>query len=154
MQTLSRLSRRHGVLAIAVGAAYFVACPGCGKADVKTVPVRGRITYGGGDWPAPGKIYFVPVDAATGNPRRPGSADFDTGGHFEAKTFAPGDGLLPGKYHVNLECWEVEGTMSNPAGGKSWIPAPYQSAGKNKFEVIVGPDDSGPIEVSFDVPKR
>ena len=125
---------------------------GCGRERPQTVPVLGRITYGGGDWPADGMLYFTTAKPAPGFPARPGSAAFGKDGSFSATTFQPNDGLMPGAYRVNIECWELRPSMDAPAG-KSYVPIKFQSGMTNGFEVVVPADSSGPIELSFEVPK-
>ena len=102
----------------------FVVC-GCGKSDRPlTVPVRGKVTFGGGPCPQSGNIRFAPLEVAEGLPRRPGRADFDTGGEYRATSYQENDGLVPGKYRVLVECWKVP-----PADGKlgvSYIEPSFQ----------------------------
>ncbi|MEM7313560.1 MAG: hypothetical protein AAF497_10460 [Planctomycetota bacterium] len=123
---------------------------GCGSGGIKTVPVKGRVTLDGGKWGRAGLIFFTPAEPAEGYPRRPGMADFDTDGNFVAQTFKPGDGLIPGRYVVNLECWEVPPTMGGPPA-KSYIPDQYKHGSKSGFEVVVDADERGPIVVEFDI---
>lgn len=121
---------------------------GCGAGGPKLVPVRGKVTLGGGPWPKPGALNFVP--AGTGG--RPGTADFDTEGNFTATSFNPGDGLMPGKYKVSVTCWAVPMDMRNPAAGKSAVPGKYMSADTSGFEITV---ESGKpqTDLKYDVPK-
>jgi hypothetical protein len=130
--------------------AIFLLATGCGDKGVKTIPVKGKITRDGGGWGRPGLIYFTAAEPAEGFPRRPGMADFDTDGNFVAETFNPGDGLIPGRYVVNLECWEVPPTMGGPPA-KSYIPEKFKHGSTSGFEVIVEADQRGPVVVNFDV---
>src|SRR5947209_6460840 len=66
---------------------------GCGANLPKTIRVTGRVTFDGRDPPAPGKVYFLPIEPAEGFPSRPAKGDYDKGGYFRATTFEPGDGL-------------------------------------------------------------
>lgn len=79
---------------------------GCGGRDLPLVPVQGELTLDGGSCPRSGKISFAPVPRAgmSGMPHRPGWAQFDTNGQFEATLFTPSDGLLPGNYRVRISC--------------------------------------------------
>ena len=96
-------------LAIATIAISTIAA-GCSD-GVKTVPVKGRVTLGGGDWPRKGIIYFACSEPAEGYSRRSGVGDFDVDGAFVVTSYKKGDGLTPGKYVVNIECWEVPPSM-------------------------------------------
>ncbi len=60
---------------------------GCGKAPVRTVPVEGTVTLGGGSWPEAGMVVFAPKDPAEGYPRRAGQAIFERDGRYVATTF-------------------------------------------------------------------
>ena len=126
---------------------------GCGNDLPKTVPVEGRITYGGGDWPTSGVLYFIAVKPAQGFPSRPGSAAFGKDGRFAVTTFQANDGLLPGEYRINVECWESRPSMDAQAG-RSYVPTKFQAGMSSDFKVVVPADSSDPLELSFDVPKR
>ena len=81
---------------------------GCGREGPERVSIQGRVTYAGGPWPKPGVIYFQPLEAAAGLPMRPATGHFGVDGSFQVTSFDPSDGLVPGKYRVRVECWEVE----------------------------------------------
>jgi hypothetical protein len=127
-----------------------VACPllalGCGRSGVETVAVEGTLTFGGQACPAGGTIYFVPISTPAGLPRRPGSAAFDKDGRFRATSFRPGDGLVPGKYCVRIECWRQPPTELTK--GVSYVPAGY-----NPPEVTVERGTRGPLILAIDVPR-
>ena len=114
----------------------------CGSGHPRTVPVGGRITFLGGDWPAPGLIYFTVVEPAEGFPRHPGIAEFDRSGRFAARTWDPGDGLLPGKYKVHIECWQTPPQMEGPPP-VSHVPEKYQSGHTSDLVLDVQPDSRG-----------
>lgn len=124
---------------------------GCTKSKVDIVPVRGRVTYGGGDWPAAGTIYFQPKTAAAGLPLLAAVASFGTDGKFAAKT-AQRTGLVPGIYTVRIECWEEAPKMSAPNSGKSWVDKQYEHGPTADYEINVPADSSG-LDLNFDIPK-
>jgi hypothetical protein len=142
--------------AIALAAALtFASLGGCSdKRAVKTVPVQGVVRLESGPWPATGNISFVPVEAAPGYPLRPGWAEFNQQGEFSAGCFEDGDGLVPGKYAVNIDCWD---TVIQVANGKptkpkaSCIPARYQRGFK---ELVVSAEADDPIEVEWVIPSK
>jgi hypothetical protein len=105
-----------------------------------------------GPWPAEGNISFVPIEAAAGYPLRPGWAVFDTNGEFSAGCFEDGDGLIPGKYVVNIDCWDaVAGPSSKKKPSKSCIPDKYQRG----FQQLTVPADAeGPITVAWTIPSK
>ena len=117
---------------------------GCGGVErPTTVPVQGQVTFAGGPCPAPGTVFFGPLEVADGLPRRPGRGRFDTDGKFTVQSFAPGDGLVPGRYRIRLQCWKVAPSPSSV--GVSYLPPGYQAP-----ELVVEPN--GPVEVRYDVP--
>ena len=135
-------------------AALLVPLAGCGPAGPEVVQIRGKVTYGGGEWPTSGVLYFTPAEAAPGLPLRPASAKFDTDGSFLVTSFDDGDGLVPGKYQVGVECWENPPSMMAGSGPVvSYVPHAFQSSKSSGLEVTVNPGDRL-VEVTFDVPKR
>jgi hypothetical protein len=121
---------------------------GCGEKGPGLIPVTGKVTYGGGDWPKPGNINFNPVEPAEGFPRLNGTAEFATDGSFTVKSSGDKMGLVPGKYMIALECWEEMRSMETNNPGKSYIPDGYQP---EQVEISVGESKK---EVTFDVPKK
>jgi hypothetical protein len=121
----------------------------CGSNLPKTIPVSGQVTFDGQPSPAAGSVLFLPIEAAEGFPSRPASGAFGTDGRFKAKTFEPGDGLMPGKYLLSVECWETPPSMQgNP--GKSHVPKKYQSPQTSGLKLYVT-RDMGPQEIKVDV---
>jgi hypothetical protein len=127
-----------------------VLLSGCGGPAVPTVPVTGKITFDGGPCPAQGNISFVPTEVAAGMPRRPGSANFDTDGQYSARSFKPGDGLVPGRYQVRISCYRGQPDASNP---KAFREASYVAEGFQFPEVVVEAGN-GPITKDFDIPMK
>ena len=134
------------------GAIVGALLAGCGsERAVKTVPVEGVVRLESGPWPAGGNISFVSLEAAPGYPLRPGWAVFDREGKFSAGCFEDGDGLVPGTYAVNIDCWDV----SQQRGGKqttgSCIPTKYQ---RGFQELAVPADASEPLTVEWVIPAK
>lgn len=125
---------------------FLAACvAGCGRGGPETVSVHGKVTFAGGPCPGPGTIYFAPIEVPEGLPRRPATADFNTDGQFEATSFTPGDGLVPGRYRVTLTCWKEPPKPYGPPAA-SFTPPGYQPP-----ELAVERGAIGPIEVNYDV---
>jgi len=150
---LSGLSSWRWVLGGLLLAGVLVPLVGCGPGGPEVVEIRGKVTYGGGEWPAPGVLYFTPAEAAPGLPLRPASAKFDTDGSFLVTSFDDGDGLVPGTYQVGVECWENPPSMDGGGPPVSYVSKAYESSKSSGLEVTVKPGD-GVVEVTFDVPKR
>jgi hypothetical protein len=143
-----RLNSALAVAAALIGASL----AGCSdKRAVKTVPVQGVVRLESGPWPATGNISFVPLEAASGYPLRPGWAEFNQQGEFAAGCFEDGDGLVPGKYAVNIDCWDTVNQAANGKPKASCIPARYQRGFK---ELVVSPEADDPIEVEWVIPSK
>src|SRR5438067_6330115 len=119
---------------ILILAASLLLTSGCGSNLPKTIRVSGRVTFDGGAPPGPGTVYFLPQQAAEGFPSRPATGDFDKEGHFKATTFEPGDGLMPGKYTMHIECYETPPNMHGKVV-KRLVPQKYQSAETRGLQV-------------------
>ena len=125
---------------------------GCGRGE-GLVPVRGKVTLGGGPWPKPGMIFFTALEPAAGFSSRPGAGSFGTDGSFRVTTIKEGDGLVPGKYRVYVTCWEVAPSpiMGPGAEGKSYVPPKYRSPATSDLELTVEPGQRS-LEVQYDLP--
>lgn len=115
-RTNCMVARELLIALLATSAIVFAGCGGPGR-----ISVSGRVTYQRGEWPKAGVIYFNPIEPAEGYPRLTGIGKFETDGSFTVQATGQSKGLVPGKYAVKVECYEVEPTMQNPAG-KSYIP--------------------------------
>jgi len=129
---------------------------GCGGRGLETVPVSGRVTYGGGAWPKEGRLDFRPIAAPPGKTLHPASAQFGPDGRFTVVT-GQTSGLAPGEYVVTVECWEEMPTMGdaqNPRGspGKSYVPDKYRDPKQSPIKLKIEPTDRSKT-LEFDVPK-
>jgi hypothetical protein len=132
--------------------ALALALSGCGSDHPETVSVSGRITYGGGEWPKPGRVFFAITNPAKGLPGRSVFANFDTDGDFAVESWEGVDGLVPGSYKVTIHCWEEQPTMDgNP--GKSYVPTAYQLATTTPLELTIEPGQDAVDDLQWDVPK-
>jgi hypothetical protein len=125
---------------------------GCSRSGPEVVPVKGTITYGGGPWPKPGVANFTVETPAPGLPNRPAMGLFDTDGTLTVTTYKKGDGLIPGKYKIGVECWEVRPEMGGPPP-KSYVPERYGSSATSGFTVTIEPGQKV-VTLNLDVPKK
>jgi len=147
------MSPKLQITCLAVIAVGLLVVAGCGNAMPETVQVSGTITYGGGPWPKSGTLYFVPKSSDRTQPLRPATADFSKDGMFTTSSFARGDGLVPGKYSIRVECWEFPPTVQLDAPPeKSYVPQQYQLGTADDLQLDV-PTGSPPIKLALDVPK-
>ncbi|QDU25770.1 hypothetical protein ETAA8_08410 [Anatilimnocola aggregata] len=124
----------------------------CNETGPRTVPVNGKITFGGGPWPKAGTLFFTPLAPAAGMPNQTGTAEFGLDGKFVVTSYEAGDGLVPGKYSVNIECWDTPVTEDSSAG-KSYLPSNYGELIKSQLPIDIPLDARGPVQVILDVPK-
>ena len=89
---------------------------GCSRELPDMVAVRGTVTFDGGPCPAAGKIFFGPLETAPGYPVRPAVAVFDTDGVYEVESFRNAAGMVPGRYEVTIQCWQVEPDEEGQSG--------------------------------------
>src|SRR5262245_3540151 len=127
---MSRFSARNMAGAMLIG--FLLA--GCGPSMPRCVPVSGKVTLDGNKVPGPGFIYFT-TEAKEGV-SRPGTAEFDADGNYVAQTFVPGDGLIPGKYVLRVDCWKVAPNMEGKPA-VSFIPSKYENAATSELALVV-----------------
>jgi hypothetical protein len=83
----------------------------------------------------------------------PGLGRFDTDGSLTVTTFGNGDGLLPGKYGIAVECWETPPQMDQTVTPKSHVPGRYVNAATSGLTVVVEPGQKV-VKLNLDVPKK
>ncbi len=127
------------------------ALSGCSHSDhPKTVHVSGRVTIGGKPFPRPGLLSFATIEPAEGFPGRPAAGSFDTSGNYSATAFGPGEGVIPGKYRVAIECWTKPYSGDGPKP-PSHVPEKYRSVATSDIELTIAPGDSAKT-FDIDVP--
>lgn len=84
---------------------------------------------------------------------RPGLANFDATGHYEAGTYTSDDGLIPGQYRLSAHCWKVGPNMSN-IPTVSYISHKYQKAGTSDLEELTVAANGGPVVRNIDLDGR
>lgn len=110
---------------------------GCDDGGPSPIPVDGTVTFGGGSWPKPGRLNFTLESPVSGSTGRPATGDFDTDGRVIVTSFKKGDGLLPGKYKIGVECWETPPQMNGTARPKSYVSERFQSPATSGLTVSV-----------------
>ncbi|MDR3109193.1 MAG: hypothetical protein LBU65_05835 [Planctomycetaceae bacterium] len=118
----------------------FAAVFGCGE-NRGLVTVRGTVSCGGQALPGGGSVSFTPAGGQTLDKIRRGTAKFGTDGKFAASTWEQGDGLLPGKYTVRIECWEAAPSFNGSAGVSlidRKFSGPEAMSGIPVLEVVLG----------------
>ncbi len=135
---------------LSVWGVLLVACAGCSSANPDLVSVAGRVTFNGGNMPARGTVYFLPMSGsvADGQPKRPALAHFREDVMFRATTWRPGDGLRPGSYRVIIECWKEAPSMSSR--GISYVDLKYLDPEQSEISLEVRSED-GNLKLAWDV---
>ncbi|MBN2294658.1 MAG: hypothetical protein JXM70_19675 [Pirellulales bacterium] len=126
---------------------------GCGPSRPEMVPTSGTVTIDGKAPLEPGTLYFHPIETAKGLPARPATATFDTSGRYTVKSFEEGDGLIPGRYKVSAECWEVPPNMAGRPV-KSRIAGRFNSAVSSGLEEVVIESGSADRQIDFELSSR
>lgn len=146
-QNKTHIATRIGLKLLAC--LLLMALAGCGDGK-QLVPVSGKLTYGGDEWPIPGNITFTPLSefsAGREGVHRPGSARFGTDGKYVVGSFAQGDGLMPGTYHVSISCIDPL-DFSKPREELEFVPKDF------KIDDLVVEAGMDPIVLNYDVPKK
>lgn len=151
MQIMPILRRLVRVKHTAIALVLLLA--GCDDGGPRPIPVDGTVTFGGGSWPTPGRLNFTVESPVSSSPGRPATGDFDTDGHVIVTSFKKGDGLLPGKYKIGVECWEAPPQMNGTARLKSYVPERFQSPATSGLTVSVEPADRV-VHLKLDVAKQ
>lgn len=112
---------------------------GCGGRGVELIQVSGTVTFDGKPVPAAGTLYFRPVEVNGGTPIRPASVPFDALGRYVAYTFPEAPGLIPGRYHVRVECWKVPPSEETSGAGQSYLPGRALAADAAPLEFNLPP---------------
>lgn len=113
---------------------------GCADGRPRRVPVSGRVTTDG----APlkhGSVLFVPDEG------RPAGGALDSDGRFTLTCFEKDDGVIPGRYRVQIKGTEPMGEVA-----QRWhAPMKYSKAATSGIEYdISGGTDSILIELTWD----
>lgn len=140
--------RRGFGVYLLLAAGLLAGLGGCENNPLKIVPVSGVITFDGGPCPRDGAIYFAPLEVVDGLPKRTGFGKFDTNGEFTVTSFRPGDGLIPGKYVIWIECLISPISPGRPQG-VSYISDEYEWP-----ELIIELGTRSPVIVIYDVPAK
>ena len=137
---------------VVAAVAACVALPGCDNDPLKKVKVQGTVTFDGGPCPASGRVTLAPVEIPAGLPNRPAMGAFKTDGKYEAMSFRPGDGVVPGTYLVTVACYD-RSKLSGSPGDAELERASYVSEEFEPEELVIEP---GSVSITFDidVPKR
>jgi hypothetical protein len=116
------------------------ASAGCGRSALETVPVEGVLKFKAAQKPETATVYFSPVEPAAGLPRRPGFGKLEADSTFKVASFRPGDGLVPGKYRIKVECYRA-------AKGGSWRKGAFELQ-----EIEVPADQTDPLRLDLAAP--
>jgi hypothetical protein len=125
---------------------------GCGRDGPQPVPIDGTITLDGGPWPKPGVLYFTTETSSRDAPSRPAMGQFDTNGKLTVTTFTKGDGLLPGKYKMGVECWLVPPSPGGPMS-QTCVPERYCSPATSGLTLTVEPSKKV-VTLKLDIAKH
>jgi hypothetical protein len=137
--------RRH----LTICAAITLAAIGCNNSQEDVVDVRGRVTYKGQPVTT-GTVRFTPTQVAMGEASsRPVTAVLDSDGAYRMKAFRSRFGMSPGDYAVSI--LSFEGSMMEPETVKYLVPKKYSDTRTSGLTATVPVDQSGTLELNFDI---
>jgi hypothetical protein len=119
----------------------------CGPRGPETVKVRGRVDFQSRAQPSVCRVFFAPLEVVGDAPLRPASATLGADGTFSATSFAPGDGLIPGKYRVLIEYFDLK-PGGNPDLESDWLRQEYHAG-----ELTVASGQEA-VEPAYVVPRK
>ena len=150
---MSYPSKKHAT-SVFIGIFIAVAAgllPGCGKSGPKTVPVSGKVAYGGKPVSI-GNVVFQPQEIPQGQPQRPAMGKLEKDGSYRLSTFSKNDGLIPGKYRVVIHSLISGPTPENPTAPHIWaVPERYTSTQATPLETTIPADANGSLEFNFEL---
>lgn len=126
-----------------------VSLVGCSSDLPATIPIDGTVTFEGrDDTPTNPVVFFRTREAAPGYPSRPARGIVEAGGDMEVTAYERGDGLVPGKYDVMIEFFDLK-----PGGN------PESEDGYQRTEIALDPldvaaDHSGAIKLNYTIPPQ
>ena len=118
---------------------------GCSDGGPATVPVYGTLSFAGREQPKFCRLYFKPIEAETIT--RPSFTTPEADGSYEVKSFRQSNGLLPGKYKVEVSYFDLK-PGANPNVETSYAESVFDAG-----ELVVDADSDG-IEHNIEVPPK
>jgi hypothetical protein len=117
---------------------------GCSRGGPETIPVYGKVSFPGREFPKFCRLYFHPIEAELS---RPSMATPETDGSYEVNAFPNSEGLLPGKYGVKVSYFDLKpGADPNSETG-------YAESAYDAGELVVDLE-AGQIEHNIEVPAK
>ena len=116
---MRRVAMRAGFWFLAGMFVFTLGCEPSGPPRPKTYPVTGVVTYKG-EPVAGANLNFQLADGSSYS-----MAITDASGGYSLQTFEPGDGALPGEYHVGISKYE-QSVASGGTSDDDYIPPEEQ----------------------------
>jgi hypothetical protein len=127
-----------------------MALAGCQDSKYPLVVVTGKVTFDRGDCPASGNVTLQPLDIAKGLPKRPATGKFGVDGKYTVNAFNDIEGVLPGRYRVEVTCFSGAPDLSKP---DPWGEVNYIADSYRPTELMIA-EGSGSVVHDLDVPRR
>ena len=123
---------------------------GCEQSKYELVAVSGRVTFDGENCPASGSVTFQPLEIAAGLPKRPATGKFGVDGEYTVNSFSDSEGVMPGRYRVEVTCFAGGPDLSAP---DPWAAVDYIAEEYEPTELTID-EDNGSVKYDIDVPRR
>lgn len=137
----------NGPLISPLGSLPFIALllwsGGCGNDNPETIPVRGRVTWGGKPLSG-GTIIFLPAENVGKPTGHIATGRIQSDGSYEMGTFSNRDGVVPGSYQVAIDARDKLSTedVDGAADATTDIPQRFASPATSGLTVDITEESS------------
>jgi hypothetical protein len=126
------------VLTALLGAAL-----GCGSSgNVKTYPVKGKVTYAGKPMVGGGSIALMPMSSQEG---KTAGGEIKDDGTYELMTYEPGDGSMAGEFRVVINQTTVKEPTATPDGSAAPTSTIFTVPKADQIPLIYGDIQNSPL---------
>jgi hypothetical protein len=116
---------------------------GCGPSgQVKTYPVKGKVTYAGKPMVGGGSIALIPLANQEG---KTAGGEIKEDGTYELMTYAPGDGSMAGEFRVVINQTTVKEPTATPDGSAAPNSTIFTVPKADQIPMIYGDIQNSPL---------
>ena len=117
--------------------------PGCGSSgNVKTYPVKGKVTFAGKPMVGGGSIALMPLANQEG---KTAGGEIKEDGTYELMTYAPGDGSMAGDFRVVINQTTVKEPTPTPDGSAAPNSTIFTVPKADQIPAIYGDIQNSPL---------
>ena len=117
--------------------------PGCGSSgNVKTYPVKGKVTYAGKPMVGGGSIALMPMSNQEG---KTAGGEIKEDGTYELMTYVPGDGSMAGEFRVVINQTTVKEPTATPDGSAAPNSTIFTVPKADQIPLVYGDIQNSPL---------